>query len=154
MDESAIYIAVTTHLKNEGWELLGGQPPSGSDHLPVIEIKDPLYAGKGSKGALKPDLIARKDLTVLIIELKPRFSKSDLHKLLQLLSSPNRINAFWNEIEQRDIRLKDGMSINQLASSAKVEGALGFSGPPGNLQGLRAFLVDPSGAVSIHCQSG
>ena len=46
LNETQVFILVRNHLLENNWQVIGGQPPSGTDHLPVIEIRDPMYKGK------------------------------------------------------------------------------------------------------------
>lgn len=81
MLESKIYFYIKKYLRLTGWVLLGGEPPDGSNELKRIEIRDPEHLDKGSKGALKIDLIASRDRILLLIEIKPEFDYSDVDKL-------------------------------------------------------------------------
>jgi hypothetical protein len=90
LNETQVYISVKNYLLEKGWHVIGGQPPSGTDHLPVIEIRDPTYKGKGSKGSYKPDLIAWHNSKLVIIELKPSFNQPDRAKVNGVLESPER----------------------------------------------------------------
>lgn len=98
MKEEEVYVAAKRWLKRESWEILGGQPPSGTDHLPVIEIKDDRQARNGSLGAYKPDLVAMKGVVVALIECKPNFDSNDHQKLKDVLGSLRRLSSLWNEI--------------------------------------------------------
>lgn len=152
MDETFVYQSVCRYLSRLGWTLLGGQPPSGTDHLPVIEVKDPGNMGKGSKGSYKPDLVAWHDQTLLLVELKPRFSPSDRSKLLKILNDEGRKRALWREIAQRRLVDTEGTPVASYLSSAHTRGALGFGGPAGSLHGLWALRVDPQGRVVLDRQ--
>jgi len=93
-DETFVHVAIRNYLKLQGWSLLAGQYPGGSDdELHVFNVFDPLLAKdespdhrRHSFGKLVPDLIAFKDDTLLIIEAKPEYSASDKDKLEYLLS--------------------------------------------------------------------
>ena len=76
-----------------GWALLGGEPPDGTDNLPRIELKDPNYNGKGSKGSKKIDLVAIKSNYILLLELKKFYSESDIIKLNEIVSKEEWRNA-------------------------------------------------------------
>jgi len=103
MNEEAVYSAAKTWLRLKGWDVIGGQPPSGTDHLPVIEIKNDAVHEKGSRGAYKPDLVALKDATIAFIECKPKYDFDDHHKLESILGSHRRLRSAWNEIRRRNI---------------------------------------------------
>lgn len=81
MNESQIYVSLKRWLKGKGWILLGGEPPDGTNTIPRIEIKDPHYKGRGSKGSKKVDLISYKLDYFLLTEIKPEYSRSDERKL-------------------------------------------------------------------------
>jgi len=128
MNETQVYISVKSYLLENAWHVIGGQPPSGTDHLPVIEIRDPLFRGKGSKGSFKPDLIAWNDYLLAIIELKPTFSQSDRNKVNGVLQSPERIASLWESLIERNINLGAFGKIADVQGKSKVVGGLGYGG--------------------------
>lgn len=93
-DEALVHVAIRNYLRRNGWTLIAGQYPGGSDdELHILNIFDPLLAKdqspdsrRHSFGKLVPDLIAFKDGHLLIIEAKPEYSTSDKEKLNYLLS--------------------------------------------------------------------
>lgn len=139
--ETQIYIRVKKHLLNTGWEVIAGQPPSGSDHLPVIEIKDHLVTEKGSLGAFKPDLVAWKANVLLIIELKPLFEYSDVKKLNATLESPERQKALWEEISTRNLRTRQGDALAIYRGNTNIVGGLGYGGELKSIKGFIHFNV-------------
>jgi hypothetical protein len=118
MNETEVYIATKTALKQMGLKLIGGQPPNGTDSFPVIEIADPSISSKGSKGSFKPDLIAfcPNRQKVIIIECKPKFSLSDVKKLLQT-AIKNRLELLAQELRQRGFEKKHGLVIESAGIS-------------------------------------
>ncbi len=86
ISESIIYVRTKKILNENFWKILGGEPPGGTGIIPRIELKDPTYLGKGSKGSKKIDLIAIKADKILLIELKRSFSYSDILKLNQIVN--------------------------------------------------------------------
>lgn len=108
-----MYIATKTVLKQIGLKLIGGQPPNGTDSLPVIEIADPSILSKGSKGSFKPDLIAfcPTRQKIVIVECKPEFSLSDVEKLL-LASDTKRLALLSQELRQRGFEKKHGLLLD------------------------------------------
>ena len=40
MNEDQIYLSTKSWFRKNGYLVLAGQPPSGSDSIPVVEIKD------------------------------------------------------------------------------------------------------------------
>jgi len=145
LNETLVFISVKTHLISSGWNLIGGQPPSGTDYLPVIEIRDPGYAGKGSKGSYKPDLIAWKKDTLMIIELKPTFDKHDRKKVNEVLNSKSRLESLWEAILQRSIRIQDVTESRSFKEHGQIVGGLGYGGKPVEHPELWRFFVDTSG---------
>ena len=129
-NETQVFIAIKDFLIENDWRLLGGQPPSGTDHLPVIEIRDPLFKGKGSKGSFKPDLIAWKDRLLMVLELKPSYSQSDRRKINLVLQSPDRINSLWESLIERNIDLGPEGMVAVARHGSKVVGGLGYGGEP------------------------
>lgn len=93
--ESYIHVAMREFLKQEGWLLIAGEFPNGSDdELNVLSISDPSVAKdhspdprRHSRGEIIPDLVAYKNEIVLIIEAKPKYSLDDKDKLTDLLSN-------------------------------------------------------------------
>ena len=81
------------YLKKEGWLLIAGEFPTGSDdELNVLSISDPVVARdnssdprRHSNGEIVPDLVAYKENTVIVIEAKPSYSIDDKNKLTDLL---------------------------------------------------------------------
>lgn len=128
--EMELYISLKRYLKHQGWSLLGGQPPSGTDHLPLIEIKNLIGDVKGSKSSFKPDLVAYLDSEILVVEIKPRFSPSDLKKLQEVSSDVNRQNAFWSEIQTRDLKSPDGTPLWSFREKIAIRPSLCFRGEP------------------------
>jgi len=128
LTETQVFIAVRDFLNQHGFAVIGGQPPSGTDHLPVIEIKDPLYLGRGSKGSYKPDLIAWHKSNLFIIELKPSFNQQDRNKINKVLNSRERIGSLWESLVQRNINLGENGKISDVKSNTKVVGGLGYGG--------------------------
>ncbi len=104
MREDQVYVLAKRGLVLSGWTVLAGQPPRGTNHLPVVEIKDPLRSGKGSGGAYKPDLVAWfPPHHLLIVECKPQRDDSDAAKLRAILGDIDRQRELWEEIVQRGL---------------------------------------------------
>jgi hypothetical protein len=97
-NEVFVHVAVRNFLKKEGWQLIAGQYPGGSDdELHVLNIFDPELARdqspdhrRHSFGKLVPDLIAHKENRLLVIEAKPYFSQVDKEKLELLFRERKR----------------------------------------------------------------
>jgi Holliday junction resolvase len=94
MREDLIHVAVRRFVRAQGWTLIAGQHPNGSDELPTLYIVDPTVARDNSPDPRRhsaekqvPDLVAYKAGIMLLVELKPRFSAEDEAKLLDLLTN-------------------------------------------------------------------
>ena len=77
------------YLSRLDWTVVAGEPPNGTDHMPVFEMHDSDYTGKGSKGSKKIDLLAYKKPYFLLIELKGKYVQSDVKKLDELVRMEN-----------------------------------------------------------------
>jgi len=128
INETKVFILVRDYLLENGWEVIGGQPPSGTDYLPVIEIRDPAHKGKGSKGSYKPDLVAWHESNLFIIELKPSFNQPDRDKVNEVLQSPERVRSLWESLIQRNIALGKFGQISEVQNTSRVVGGLGYGG--------------------------
>jgi hypothetical protein len=127
LQEDEVYVGAKKLLIANGWTLLGGQPPRGSNHLPVIEIKWPERTSKGSFGAYKPDLLAYKDDKILLIECKPRLDWGDIDKLQSILSDRMRIDEIFIELRKRRILSKIGTDAEGNKKQIFIEGAVAHS---------------------------
>lgn len=128
LSEEEVYIGTKNFLINNNFTILGGQPPRGTDTLPVIEIKSKVNTDKGSKLSYKPDLLAFKNSLFYIIECKPKYCQSDVEKIESVLESEDRIECLYNELKQRNIlnNINYKLSINEFKISLK--GVVSYSG--------------------------
>lgn len=147
ISETRVYVLVKQYLIRTYWSVLAGQPPSGTDHLPVVEIKDSSLSGNGSKGSFKPDLIAWKEEKLLFVELKPIFSIGDQIKVEGVLNSPERIDSLWEELIQRNLLVSGGARIDSIRERTQVVGGLGYAGQAVEHPHLWRFLVEGN---SVH----
>jgi hypothetical protein len=138
--EMDLYIALKGYLKDTGWEIVGGQPPSGSDHLPVVEIKLNHGLEKGSKESFKPDLLALRENQLMLFEIKPKYSQSDFEKLLTVLDSDQRINALWLELGERKVRDSLGNIVSLHRDQIVVDCALAYQGSLNHVPRVWTFL--------------
>ena len=87
--EGFIHLAMRRFLRQDGWFLIAGEFPGGSDHeLYPLNVVDPKYAKdcspdprRHSLGELIPDLVALKNNLLIIAEAKPTYDKNDFAKL-------------------------------------------------------------------------
>jgi hypothetical protein len=128
LSEEEVYIGTKLFLKKNMFSIIGGQPPRGVDHLPVIEIKSGTNLEKGSKDAYKPDLIAYKNGIFYIIECKPSYNEMDFRKIQDVFSSVDRIKSLFLELTQRRIfqKLNYNKELDNFQNSLK--GVLAYSG--------------------------
>ena len=92
--EGAIHLSMRRFLCGQGWLLVAGELPGGSDHdLYPLNVVDPAVARdqspdprRHSLGELIPDLVALLDRKLLICEAKPRYHDGDRVKLVTLLN--------------------------------------------------------------------
>ena len=97
--ESFVHVAMRQYLKSEGWQLIAGEYPGGSDdELYVLSVMDPELARdnspdprRHSEGEIIPDLFAYKEGTMLVIEAKPKYSVSDKEKLRDLIENKREL---------------------------------------------------------------
>src|SRR6266496_6729349 len=88
-EENVVYQKLKKYLQEQNWIILGGEPPGGTNHILVIEVRDSLNFEKGSKGSKKIDLVAYTSPFFLLLELKNSYSYSDIHKLNELMKYPS-----------------------------------------------------------------
>lgn len=113
LTEGHIHVAMRAFLRDEGWRLIAGQYPGGSDdEIPALHIVDPVVARDNSpdprmhsRGKLVPDLVALRSNCLLIVEAKVRYSDEDRQKLRYLLSERqgDLVAALTNLSLQRDV---------------------------------------------------
>ncbi|MGH8543440.1 MAG: hypothetical protein ACREX3_07395 [Gammaproteobacteria bacterium] len=125
-----MYVAAKRFLKRRGWTLLAGQPPSGCDHLPVVEVKSTTREGIGSRGAYKPDLIAHGANVFLLIECKPAHDEGDAAKLREILGDPGRVSTLFEELRQRYVFDRHEITADIEHFRRGLRGALAHSGEP------------------------
>ena len=101
MREDEIYLLTKRWVIEHDFQILGGQPPNGTDRFPVIEIKSEESVTKGSRTSFKPDLVVATQDLIMIVECKPEFNEADVSKLNEISASGTRLRALVNEIRQR-----------------------------------------------------
>lgn len=94
LTEGLIHVATRRYLRDDGWRLIAGQYPGGSDdELHTLYVVDPTVARdnspdprRHSSGKLVPDIVALRRRTLLIVEAKVGYSVEDRNKLVYLLT--------------------------------------------------------------------
>ena len=114
MREDEVHYAARQFLRNQGWTLVAGQYPNGSDdELPILNVKDPRVSCDNSPDPrrhaldkLVPDLVALRSDTVLMVEMKPKYDPGDEMKLNYMLGErfENLVTAL-EELSSRSGRL-------------------------------------------------
>ena len=92
--EGHIHLYMRAFLKGQGWQLIAGEYPRGSDHdLYPLNVVDPTVARddspaprRHSLGELIPDIVALRGRSLLIGEAKLRHDDGDRAKLDYLLT--------------------------------------------------------------------
>lgn len=91
--EGHIHLSMRDFLKRQGWKLVAGEFPGGSDHeLYPLNVIDPAIARdespdprRHSLGELIPDLVALRDRDLFIGEAKSGYDDGDRAKLATLI---------------------------------------------------------------------
>lgn len=128
ISESEIYVRMKHFLVRRGWDLLGGDPPDGTDDIPVIEVKPPRNVGKGSLSSKKPDLVAHRCSKIMLLELKSSFSLSDIHKLNELVEEKIWRRRIHGALEEKKVleRSQVNMGKGEFESEETYIKALGL----------------------------
>jgi len=156
MREDEIHYAVRQFLRREGWTLVAGQYPNGSDdELPILNVKDPAVARDDSPDPRRhsldkfvPDLIALKANIALVVELKPAYDAGDEQKLTELLS--RRFDRLVRALEELSARTPQLQNVSW--RSLRYVATLGFcSLQPGWTPnpGFALLLVENLNSVSL-----
>lgn len=148
LTEGEVYVGCKAILNRRGWKWIAGQPPSGSDHLPVVEVKWSGRSGKGSRGALKPDLIGVKSGRLLLVECKSKHSPEDVRKLRGILSDRDRLRELRKELKTRSLLKTHGLAEN---FPEHVCAAVAHSGAVVKLRKTVVIQIeDMTGQGSVH----
>jgi hypothetical protein len=111
LPEDFLFVSVKHFLTEQGWKILGGEPPNGTlNDLVRITIRPKGMTGRlHSLGAQKVDLISRKGAILLLTEIKPDYSASDKTKLDNIVGNrlDDLMDALWErcKISAREIRV-------------------------------------------------
>jgi hypothetical protein len=151
LNENEIYQLLKPYVKNLGWTVLGGEPPGGTDHIPVIELKDPTNLSGGSKGSKKIDLVFFKNNNFLLLELKEIFAQSDVNKLNDIVSLDIWRKSFFDAIRDKSIHLRQDIPLtDDDESNYHLIKALGFNKKEGlSLPDFILFHVHENNSVQI-----
>jgi hypothetical protein len=109
LEENIVYQQLKEYLQQHNWIILGGEPPGGTNHIPIIEVRDSLNLEKGSK---KIDLVAFKSSFFLLLELKRSYSYSDISKLNAMIKHPSGREAFLNALLAKGLLKSNNIIID------------------------------------------
>ena len=98
-EEEEVYLRFKEKMRNEGWNLICGDPPKGTENNPVLEIKPKEV--KGSKNSIKPDAFFERENELLIMEFKPYHDDGDQDKLISLLTERRLTAALSAAINEK-----------------------------------------------------
>ena len=150
--EDVIHFAIRKYLRKQGWILVAGEYPNGSDdELHSLRIMDPVFAKDDSPdhrrhsiNKLIPDLVIYKDSEFLIIEIKPRFDKGDEEKLKELLFDRSEdLKVYLSEFVERYLP-RENIDV----SDSKLTPCLGFAkGDYTVTKGFTYILVDSMDSI-------
>lgn len=101
LSEPEIYLRMKGWLREKKWKILGGEPPGGTNDIPIIEIKTSHYHGKGSYGSKKIDLVGYKEGYFIFLELKTKYSRYDIEKLNTITSESVWRRAFIRALNEK-----------------------------------------------------
>ena len=128
LNENQIYQKFKTYLREHNWDILGGEPPGGTDNdVPVIELKDPNNTRGGSTGSKKIDLICFKEEHFLLLELKKIFAKSDITKLNDICGSEIWRKELLHALKEKHLPLADLQEENYTDDDELLIKALSFN---------------------------
>ncbi len=139
--EDFIHFHARQALAKNGWQLIAGQYPNGSDdELPSLNIMDPALARdhspdhrRHSQNKLVPDLVAHKGGYILIVEAKPRYNVADEGKL-QIILNDRRIDfvtSLQNLIKIRKLNIAADVNKMSLVPCLCFSAPLSYETKPG-----------------------
>ena len=154
--EGLVHRAMRRALKSNGWTLIAGEYPGGSDHdLYPLNVVDPTFARdqspdprRHSQGELIPDLVAIHGRKLCVVEAKPAYSASDEIKLRHLLST--RSADFFNALDIFGKRY--GFQEMFPLHTLKIYPTLAFpetARAPPPVNGMSYLLVKPCNSASF-----
>ena len=140
VDEELLFIKLREALESKGWKVIAGQAARGSTDLPVVQAR--LSTDKGSKGAIKPDIVATRTGSLMTVELKPSFDRRDVAKCNLLMNSPELIQSLLMDLVSRRLWNKDDIG-NPLTPTLFLT-AVGYSGDPVAIEQTVCFAFNVS----------
>jgi hypothetical protein len=110
LTESEIYLRMKEWLTKRNWIILGGEPPGGTNNIPIIEIKLAVRH-KGSYGSKKVDLATFREGFFMLIELKQKYTASDFEKLDLIVGDSTWRTAFLRALREKSLLKKAGINL-------------------------------------------
>ena len=111
--EGLIHMYMRDFLSRQGWQLVAGEYPGGSDHqLYPLNVVDPVVARdrspdprRHSSGELIPDLVALQGRSLFVGEAKVGYDEGDRVKLDLMLNDrrDHLLTALRNFSNERDV---------------------------------------------------
>lgn len=136
--EGHIHLAMRKFLAQQGWLLVAGEYPGGSDHqLYPLNVVDPTLAcdmspdpRRHSFGELIPDIVALRGNDLLIGEAKVRYNEDDRDKLILLLSERRSDLLLSLQKFAQDRRVPDLLPVERLNMHPVLIFRSGTNAPP------------------------
>jgi hypothetical protein len=136
VSEDFVSYSIMRYLQSKNWKIIHYHPPGGQPSMSI----------QLDEGRFVPDIIAIKNLQVLVAENKPIFSKSDINKLELIFSDPSLIHQISTFILKKESNIKK----NQI-SELNYFWVHGYGGQSkGVSHPIINFLnVEPNGNIKI-----
>ena len=152
MREDEIYLLTKGWVIGQKFQILGGQPPNGTDRFPVIEIKSEKSLARGSRTSFKPDLVVATSDLLIIVECKPKFDEADIAKLNEISASHTRLRALITEIRQRRCLERRAHSLAEILDEELIKRTrfcVSYSGKHHPVDDVYSLVFNDSGTESI-----
>ena len=136
--EESIFKYFRLELERLGWVVVAGQAARGSTDLPVVQAR--IGSSRGSTGAIKPDLIATRADALLVVEIKPGYSSSDVEKCSRLANSQPLQKYLISELADRNL-WQLNLQGNPIAPNPFLT-AIAYAGLPQQLNVSACFAMN------------
>lgn len=148
MREDEIYLLTKNWAIASKYQILGGQPPNGTDRFPVIEIKSEVNTAKGSHSSYKPDLVLATSSLIILVECKPQFDPKDVAKLKEISSSETRLFYLIKELRQRRSLERREHGLSKLSDKdliKRIRYCVSYSGDYSPITDIYSLVFNTSG---------
>jgi transcriptional regulator of met regulon len=150
-EENIVYQKLKDYLQQHSWIILGGEPPGVTNHIPVIEVRDPLNFEKGSKGSKKIVLVAFKLPFFLLLELTASYSSRDIHKLNKLTNYQSAREAFINALLAKELLKSNNIDIDYQQYTASAHYLIKSVGFNASYKFAPEDFITPKNKSQIFC---